>query len=118
MPDSRSLKNAASAERRWRGVILTALATGLLVAGVVPLVPSAAEAIRYCPDGSPPPCDIEPEPEPDPDPPPPPEPPDDPPPPAPNPECDAPAGFVRPTGIVPPGYIYTPTSFGGVVADP
>jgi len=116
MPDSR-LRNTAIAPRRWRGVVLTALATGLLVAGVVPFLPSAAEAIRYCPDGAPPPCDIEPEP--DPEPPPPPEPPDDPEPPPPQePECDDPAGFVRPAGTVPPGYIYSPTNFGGVVADP
>src|SRR5262249_54373255 len=70
-----------------------------------------------CPDGSPPPCDL-PDPDPGPDDPPPP-PPDDPePPPAPEPECDAPGGFARPVGIVPPGYIYSPTAFGGVVADP
>src|SRR4029453_13018504 len=51
--------------------------------------------------------------------PPPPEPPDDPePPPPPEPECDDPAGFVRPAGTVPPGYIYSPTNFGGGVADP
>src|SRR4029453_16164492 len=116
MPDTR-MRNASIALRRWRGVVLTALATGLLVAGVVPFLPSSAEAIRYCPDGATPPCDIEPEP--DPEPPLPPEPPDDPePPPPPEPECDDPAGFVRPAGTVPPGYIYSPTNLGGVVADP
>jgi len=94
------------------------LAAGLLVAGAVPFLSRIAEARPRCEDGSPPPCDV-PDPDPGPDDPPPPPPPDDPqPPPAPDPECDAPGGFVRPAGIVPPGYIYSPTGFSGVVADP
>src|SRR5262249_8650369 len=103
--------------RRHRRTLLTMVAAVLLVTGTVPFLASMAAALPHCPDGSPPPCDL-PDPDPGPDDPPPP-PPDDPePPPAPEPECDAPGGFARPVGIVPPGYIYSPTAFGGVVADP
>jgi hypothetical protein len=42
----------------------------------------------------------------------------DPPPPPTNRECDAPGGFARPTGTVPPGYVYSPTAFTGAVHDP
>src|SRR4029453_5486285 len=55
MPDSR-LRNTAIAPRRSRGMVLTALATGLLLAGVVPFLPSAGGALRYCPDGRRPPA--------------------------------------------------------------
>src|SRR5262249_14966981 len=102
--------------RRHRRTLLTMVAAVLLVTGTVPFPASMAPALPPCPDGPPPPCDL-PDPDPGPDDPPPP-PPDDPePPPAPEPECDAPGGFARPVGIVPPGYIYSPTAFGGVVAD-
>src|SRR5262245_51908971 len=98
--------------------MLILLAIGVLVGGRFPVLPSMAEGARaLCPDGSPPPCELpDPEPDPDPEPPTPPDPPE--PPPAPDPECDAPGGFVRPVGQIPPGYIYNPTGFNGVVADP
>ena len=115
-----SPRKLSSVSRRLQGTVLTMLAAAWLVAVVVPFLHSTAEARPRCEDGSPPPCDIDvPDPEPDRDPPPHPQPPDDPePPPPPNLECDDPAGFARPVGTVPPGYVYTPTSFTGVVADP
>src|SRR6478735_8778087 len=41
-----------------------------------------------------------------------------PPPTVPNPECDDTAGFARPSGAIPPGYVYSPTKFDGTIKDP
>ena len=33
-------------------------------------------------------------------------------------ECGTPGGFARPAGVIPPGYIYAPTTFDGTLPDP
>lgn len=94
-------------------VVLLALLA--LLVGVV-ADPGRPAAAKPPPDWEPPePPEPEPDPEPEPEPEPDPQPP--PPPPPPDPECDAPGGLPRPTGTIPPGYVYAPTPYNGTVLE-
>lgn len=130
----------ARAGRSRRGPV--PLLAGLVVAllALVALAPATGAAPAPAPTGrdggraAPPTADPQlrpidddppdlPEPPEDPEPP---EPPDDPEPPVdeeptpppPAPECDAAGGFTRPAGAIPPGYVYSPTTFDGTIVDP